>query len=151
MGNVLCCADKNNELSRGSRVHKSPIHRAGKDDMRRQTLAPNMKNFKNLKYVENINEVYKIKDKLGQGSFGSVNRAQRVGGGIEVAIKVIDKKSLDSNPMLPTLMMSELTVLKKCSHPNIMSVNEILEDSSNYYIVSELLEGGELFDRILLE
>lgn len=100
---------------------------------------------------KNINEVYKIKDKLGQGSFGSVNRAQRVGGGIEVAIKVIDKKSLDSNQMLPTLMMSELTVLKKCSHPNIMSVNEILEDSSNYYIVSELLEGGELFDRILLE
>lgn len=51
--------------------------------------------------------------------------------------------------MLPTLMMSELTVLKKCSHPNIMSVNEILEDANNYYIVSELLEGGELFDRIL--
>jgi serine/threonine protein kinase len=51
--------------------------------------------------------------------------------------------------MLPTLMMSELTVLKKCSHPNIMNVSEILEDSNNYYIVSELLEGGELFDRIL--
>ena len=46
-------------------------------------------------------------------------------------------------------MMSELTVLKKCSHPNIMNVNEILEDNNNYYIVSELLEGGELFDRIL--
>lgn len=45
--------------------------------------------------------------------------------------------------------MSELTVLKKCSHPNIMNVNEILEDNNNYYIVSELLEGGELFDRIL--
>jgi calcium-dependent protein kinase len=46
-------------------------------------------------------------------------------------------------------MMSELTVLKKCSHPNIMNVNELLEDDQNYYIVSELLEGGELFDRIL--
>lgn len=30
-----------------------------------------------------------------------------------------------------------------------MNVNEILEDNNNYYIVSELLEGGELFDRIL--
>jgi calcium-dependent protein kinase len=28
-------------------------------------------------------------------------------------------------------------------------VNEILEDDIHYYIVSELLEGGELFDRIL--
>jgi calcium-dependent protein kinase len=93
--------------------------------------------------------VYVIKDKLGQGSFGSVNRAVRVGGTIDVAIKIIDKNSLNNNPMLPSLMMSELTVLKKCSHPNIMSVNEILEDNNNYYIVSELLEGGELFDRIV--
>jgi serine/threonine protein kinase len=88
-----------------------------------------MKNFKNLKYVDNINEVYIIKNKLGQGSFGSVNRAVRVGGGIDMAIKIIDKTSLNNNPMLPTLMMSELTVLKKCSHPNIMSVSEILEDN----------------------
>ena len=29
-----------------------------------------------------------------------------------------------------------------------MSVNELLEDNNSYYIVTELLEGGELFDRI---
>jgi calcium-dependent protein kinase len=32
-----------------------------------------------------------------------------------------------------------------------MKVNEILEDDECYYIVSELLEGGELFDRIIVE
>jgi len=30
-----------------------------------------------------------------------------------------------------------------------MHVNEIMEDSDNYYIVTEILEGGELFDRII--
>ena len=30
-----------------------------------------------------------------------------------------------------------------------MSVYEILEDDGNYYIATELLEGGELFDRII--
>ena len=30
-----------------------------------------------------------------------------------------------------------------------MSVYEILEDNKNYYIATELLEGGELFDRII--
>jgi hypothetical protein len=30
-----------------------------------------------------------------------------------------------------------------------MSVNEILEDKNNYYIATELLEGGELFDRLI--
>jgi hypothetical protein len=64
MGN-LCCTDKNNNLARG-RISKTPIKRGGKQvDQRRQTFAPNMKNFKNLKYVENINEVYKIGKKLG--------------------------------------------------------------------------------------
>jgi serine/threonine protein kinase len=27
-----------------------------------------------------------------------------------------------------------------------MSVNELLEDDDNFYIVSELLEGGQLFE-----
>ena len=30
-----------------------------------------------------------------------------------------------------------------------MHVTEILEDTENYYIVTEILEGGELFDRII--
>jgi serine/threonine protein kinase len=46
-------------------------------------------------------------------------------------------------------MLSELAILQKCSHSNIMSVKEILEDNKNYYIACELLEGGELFDRII--
>ena len=46
-------------------------------------------------------------------------------------------------------MISELTVLQKCVHPNIMSVTELLEDDDCFYIACELLEGGELFDRII--
>lgn len=30
-----------------------------------------------------------------------------------------------------------------------MSIFELLEDDYNYYIVSEFLKGGELFDRIV--
>lgn len=32
-----------------------------------------------------------------------------------------------------------------------MNVNELLEDDNFYYIATELLEGGELFDRIIVE
>lgn len=51
--------------------------------------------------------------------------------------------------MLPQLMISELTVLQKCVHPNIMGVTELLEDDDCFYIACELLDGGELFDRII--
>lgn len=46
-------------------------------------------------------------------------------------------------------MMNELAILQKCSHPNIMVANEMLEDDEHYFIVTELLEGGELFERLL--
>lgn len=38
--------------------------------------------------------------------------------------------------------------MKECRHPNIMDVNDIIEDENNYYIVSELIEGGSIFDRL---
>jgi serine/threonine protein kinase len=37
----------------------------------------------------------------------------------------------------------------KTDHPSLLKVHEILEDSGHYYIISELMYGGELYDRIL--
>jgi len=64
-------------------------------------------------------------------------------------MKIINKKSLKKNPMLPSLMMNELEILKNSVHMHIMHVIELMEDTNNFYIISEILEGGELFDRIL--
>jgi calcium-dependent protein kinase len=46
-------------------------------------------------------------------------------------------------------MKDELEVLQSINHINIMRVIQILEDDMNYYVVSEFLRGGELFDRII--
>ena len=46
-------------------------------------------------------------------------------------------------------MESELDVLSKTEHPNIVKVIELLEDDEHYYIVSQLVAGGELFDYIV--
>ena len=42
-----------------------------------------------------------------------------------------------------------LNVLRKTDHPSLMKVFEIVEDDNHFYIISELLEGGELYERIL--
>jgi len=42
-----------------------------------------------------------------------------------------------------------MKTLNACKHPNIMSVFQLMEDDEKYYIVSELAEGGELFDMIV--
>jgi calcium/calmodulin-dependent protein kinase I len=46
-------------------------------------------------------------------------------------------------------MIQELQTLQNCSHPNIIRVIELLEDEEAYYIITELLEGGELFDNLI--
>ena len=34
------------------------------------------------------------------------------------------------------------------SHPNIIRIVDLIEDNENYYIVSEVVNGGELFKRL---
>jgi calcium-dependent protein kinase len=44
---------------------------------------------------------------------------------------------------------NEIKILKMLDHPNIVKLYEIYEDPKNIYMVTEYLEGGELFDLIL--
>mmetsp|Transcript_1464 Transcript_1464/g.1453 ORF Transcript_1464/g.1453 Transcript_1464/m.1453 type:complete len:179 (-) Transcript_1464:695-1231(-) len=46
-------------------------------------------------------------------------------------------------------MLLEVELLKEMDHPNILKVFEVIESDLCYYIVSELLTGGELFDKVL--
>ena len=46
------------------------------------------------------------------------------------------------------LLKNELGILGEKSHPNIIRIIELFEDNHNYYIVSELVKGGELFQRL---
>ena len=45
--------------------------------------------------------------------------------------------------------MNELTILAEKSHPRIMRIIDLIMDKKNYYIVSEVVRGGELFKRII--
>ena len=46
-------------------------------------------------------------------------------------------------------MASELDVLAKTDHPHIVATKELIEDENNFYIVSEFINGGELYSKII--
>ena len=46
-------------------------------------------------------------------------------------------------------MEGELEVIQNTDHPHIVRVMELLEDEAKFYIVSELVSGGELYDYII--
>jgi len=46
------------------------------------------------------------------------------------------------------LLKNEIRILNDIAHGNILEIYELLHDAHSYYIVSEYIEGGQLFDYI---
>ena len=44
--------------------------------------------------------------------------------------------------------MNEIKVLKEIDHPNVLKIIEYYEKDDDLFIVTEFLEGGELFAKI---
>lgn len=44
---------------------------------------------------------------------------------------------------------NEIEILSQVDHPNVVKLFEVFEDKDNYYLVMELMTGGELFDRVV--
>ena len=104
------------------------------------------KKFKELRLIENIFDRYQIGKLIGEGQFGQVRLAWHKLANINVAIKIIKKEHIDKNEMSKQLMVGELNILEETCHPNIMRIYELLHDQKRYYIVSEYIEHGQLFD-----
>ena len=64
-------------------------------------------------------------------------------------MKIVDKSHIGRHQVLVDLMEQELEVLQNTDHPHIVRVMELLEDEAKFYIVSELVSGGELYDYII--
>lgn len=42
-----------------------------------------------------------------------------------------------------------MEILSQIDHPNIVKLHEVYDEKSKFYMVMELMTGGELFDRIV--
>jgi serine/threonine protein kinase len=65
------------------------------------------------------------------------------------AIKIVTKKKLKEMKVYQDLMENELKVLEETNHPNITRVFELFEDEANYYIITELISGGDLLWKMM--
>lgn len=93
---------------------------------------------------------YRIGEKLGAGTFSEVKLVTVKAGedqGSQYACKIIKKGGLTVEDK--AALKIEIEILLEMNHPNIMRLVEVMEDSKHHYLVTELLDGGELFDRIV--
>ena len=54
-------------------------------------------------------------------------------------------------PELLDDLRNEIGLLKMLDHPNVIKLYEYYEDASNIYLILELCDGGELFDRLHMQ
>ncbi len=47
------------------------------------------------------------------------------------------------------MLLDEISILRELEHDHIVRLYEVYKEQKYYYLVTELLEGGELFDRIV--
>ena len=84
---------------------------------------------------------------LGEGAFAKVRLGTKKDTDEKFAIKIVNKRDL--SPDDAEGLKQEITILQELDHPNIMKLSDVFIEPQYIYLVTELLAGGELFDRIV--
>ncbi|XP_054653438.1 ribosomal protein S6 kinase alpha-1 isoform X4 [Dunckerocampus dactyliophorus] len=85
---------------------------------------------------------YVLKEDIGMGSFSVCKRCVHKATNTEYAVKMIDKTSTDPSEEIEIL-------LRYGQHPNIITLKDVYDTGKQVFLVTELMRGGELLDRIL--
>lgn len=103
--------------------------------------------FGKKKFDEKFEKYYKTLEILGRGAFSEVFVALKISTSQRFAVKCISKKSLNEKD--ESSLESEISILKRIKHPNIVGLVDLYDNRQTLYIVMDLVSGGELFDRIV--
>ncbi|KAB1281884.1 Serine/threonine-protein kinase PLK4 [Camelus dromedarius] len=88
-------------------------------------------------------EDFKVGNLLGKGSFAGVYRAESIHTGLEVAIKMIDKKAMCKAGMVQRVQ-NEVKIHCQLKHPSILELYNYFEDNNYVYLVLEMCHNGEM-------
>ncbi|CAH1799748.1 unnamed protein product [Owenia fusiformis] len=87
-------------------------------------------------------EEYDMKEDIGTGSYSICKRCIHKTTGQEYAVKIIDNTKRDCAEEVEIL-------LRYGSHQHIIAIRDVFENGNTVYLVTELMKGGELLDKIL--
>uniref|UniRef100_A0AAZ3PN76 Ribosomal protein S6 kinase n=1 Tax=Oncorhynchus tshawytscha TaxID=74940 RepID=A0AAZ3PN76_ONCTS len=92
--------------------------------------------------MSQLSEAYEVKEEIGLGSYSVCKRCIHKATGMEYAVKIISKANRDPTEEVEILM-------RYGQHPNLITLKDVFDDGRTVYLVTELMKGGELLDKIL--
>lgn len=91
---------------------------------------------------------YRFEKTLGSGSFGKVKLAVHRYTQTKVAIKILSKEKINKLDM-SSKVKREINILRLFKHPHIVRLYEVIDTPTDLFLVTEYVEGGELFEYIV--
>jgi hypothetical protein len=91
---------------------------------------------------------YVMQETIGEGTFGKVKRGVHSLTGETVAIKILEKSKIKTEADLRRVTR-EIKILKQAQHPNCIRLLEVIDTPQQIFLMTEFLNGGELFDYIV--
>jgi len=117
----------------------------GEKDVKLEVTDPKSAEHSNVKFGDKYELMHsKV---LGKGNYSVVKLGKEKSSGKIVAVKCIEENKLTHEDKVA--LKDETGLLYKLDHPNIIKFFAFFHESPNYYIVTEYVGGGELFDRIV--
>jgi len=101
------------------------------------------------KVGQTFDEIYQLDQKIREGRISGIWKGAKRHGETRdiVAIKVINVDRC--NHQEEARIMNEVAILQSVVHPNILKLHDFFEESPRFYVVMELMQGGDVFDRIV--
>ncbi|KAM7018469.1 serine/threonine-protein kinase Chk2 [Tautogolabrus adspersus] len=91
---------------------------------------------------------YVLTRRIGTGVCGEVKLAFERSTCKRFAVKIINKKNFQSEGTAIRNAQTEIEILQRIDHPCLIKTEDFYQTDDSYYIVLELMEGGELFNRV---
>nr|CAH7744602.1 unnamed protein product [Callosobruchus chinensis] len=94
---------------------------------------------------EDPKDFYTLDDEVGRGKFGTVYKCVEKTTGMKLAAKFVacpkkeDKRNVER----------EIDIMRTLQHPRLLQIYDAFENGKIMTVILELIEGGELFERII--
>lgn len=136
-------------LGPGSLFGKRPSTDESEDDL--ELEFDNEPPFKSrqvsLKQNQDPRQDYEFMDELGRGKFGTVFKCREKSTGLELAIKVVRVRRKEDRDDV----VREISIMSLLQHHRLLQLYDAYELPLNneMYMITEIVEGGELFERVI--
>ena len=103
-----------------------------------------------MKVGEVLGGRYELLKQIGRGGSGTVYLAMDMNLRKNWALKALEKTGTAKDDVTKAVLMSELDMLKKLSHPNLPRIVDAFENEEAFFVVMDFIEGKTL-SRLLME